>query len=89
LKNLVVQEGGGLDLSSFPARCTTNGGCGWEGVPTYIDGVAQTECPSCEVEPDDDLLRQDLPEQRRVEKVGRNDPCLCGSGKKSKKCCGA
>ena len=28
-------------------------------------------------------------EQRRVEKVGRNDPCPCGSGKKHKKCCGA
>lgn len=27
--------------------------------------------------------------QRRVEKVGRNDPCPCGSGKKYKKCCGA
>jgi hypothetical protein len=24
----------------------------------------------------------------RVEKIGRNDPCLCGSGKKYKKCCG-
>ncbi|WP_256204377.1 SEC-C metal-binding domain-containing protein [Planococcus faecalis] len=22
------------------------------------------------------------------EKIGRNDPCLCGSGKKYKKCCG-
>jgi len=22
------------------------------------------------------------------QKVGRNDPCLCGSGKKYKKCCG-
>ncbi|EGR3250064.1 hypothetical protein DLH78_25640, partial [Vibrio parahaemolyticus] len=21
-------------------------------------------------------------------KVGRNDPCICGSGKKFKKCCG-
>ena len=26
---------------------------------------------------------------RRVLKVGRNDPCPCGSGKKYKKCCGA
>jgi preprotein translocase subunit SecA len=26
---------------------------------------------------------------RRGEKVGRNDPCPCGSGKKYKKCCGA
>ena len=25
----------------------------------------------------------------RVQKVGRNDPCPCGSGKKYKKCCGA
>ncbi len=24
----------------------------------------------------------------RVEKIGRNDPCSCGSGKKYKKCCG-
>jgi len=27
-------------------------------------------------------------EQRRSDKVGRNDPCPCGSGKKYKKCCG-
>jgi uncharacterized protein YecA (UPF0149 family) len=35
---------------------------------------------------------EDAPEQpvRRVEpKIGRNDPCPCGSGKKYKKCCGA
>ena len=25
---------------------------------------------------------------RRVQKIGRNDPCPCGSGKKYKKCCG-
>lgn len=24
----------------------------------------------------------------RVNKVGRNEPCICGSGKKYKKCCG-
>jgi preprotein translocase subunit SecA len=29
------------------------------------------------------------PEPIRVHKVGRNDPCPCGSGKKYKKCCGA
>jgi preprotein translocase subunit SecA len=27
--------------------------------------------------------------RRTAEKVGRNDPCPCGSGKKYKKCCGA
>jgi preprotein translocase subunit SecA len=26
---------------------------------------------------------------RGAEKIGRNDPCPCGSGKKYKKCCGA
>ncbi|GGA80067.1 SEC-C metal-binding domain-containing protein [Ornithinibacillus halotolerans] len=26
--------------------------------------------------------------KQKVEKVGRNDPCPCGSGKKYKKCCG-
>ena len=26
---------------------------------------------------------------RASPKVGRNDPCPCGSGKKHKKCCGA
>lgn len=34
-------------------------------------------------------LGVDAPETRRnVSKVGRNDPCPCGSGKKYKKCCG-
>jgi preprotein translocase subunit SecA len=28
------------------------------------------------------------PKQRQNKKVGRNDPCPCGSGKKYKKCCG-
>jgi uncharacterized protein len=32
---------------------------------------------------------QGLPFMRTEEKIGRNDPCLCGSGKKYKKCCGA
>ena len=29
------------------------------------------------------------PVKRAEPKVGRNDPCHCGSGKKYKKCCGA
>jgi preprotein translocase subunit SecA len=28
------------------------------------------------------------PVVRKSEKVGRNDPCPCGSGKKYKHCCG-
>jgi hypothetical protein len=30
-----------------------------------------------------------LPIRRQGPKIGRNDPCHCGSGKKYKKCCGA
>jgi preprotein translocase subunit SecA len=29
------------------------------------------------------------PVQRQEIKVGRNEPCPCGSGKKFKKCCGS
>ncbi|MBQ7930797.1 MAG: SEC-C domain-containing protein, partial [Clostridia bacterium] len=29
------------------------------------------------------------PVVNKTPKVGRNDPCPCGSGKKYKKCCGA
>ena len=28
------------------------------------------------------------PVVKKTEKIGRNDPCPCGSGKKYKKCCG-
>jgi len=44
----------------------------------YIDGTF----PSQEVE--DHRLNQSI----QSLKVGRNDPCICGSGKKFKKCCG-
>jgi hypothetical protein len=37
----------------------------------------------------DDDLDEDEPEPAVSDKVGRNDPCPCGSGKKYKKCCGA
>ena len=36
-------------------------------------------------------IRKDFNRSRQVindEKIGRNDPCPCGSGKKYKKCCG-
>ncbi len=35
------------------------------------------------------LQAASTPVRKTVEKVGRNDPCPCGSGKKYKKCCGA
>ncbi len=35
-----------------------------------------------------DPSKASKPEPVKVEKIGRNDPCPCGSGKKYKKCCG-
>ena len=41
-----------------------------------------------------DLLKQladiktSAPQPEKQKKVGRNDPCPCGSGKKYKNCCG-
>jgi uncharacterized protein len=36
-----------------------------------------------------DLRINRVPQKREGAKVGRNDPCPCGSGKKFKACCGA
>ena len=33
-------------------------------------------------------VQKEMPYQREAPKIGRNDPCPCGSGKKYKKCCG-
>lgn len=69
-------ERGMLSLANRgPNDMASCSACGWEGVPTYIAGIASTYCPACE----------DNPPQRM--RVGRNEPCPCGSGRKSKKCC--
>ncbi|MDO8946719.1 MAG: YchJ family metal-binding protein [Desulfocapsaceae bacterium] len=36
---------------------------------------------------DGDIKDDALPGERRGAKIGRNDPCHCGSGNKFKKCC--
>ncbi|MGQ0525498.1 MAG: SEC-C metal-binding domain-containing protein [Betaproteobacteria bacterium] len=38
---------------------------------------------------DSDLFAEEpiAPHFRKTPKIGRNDPCPCGSGKKYKKCC--
>ncbi len=47
------------------------------------------------VEPDEEEDLSDLerklnpPVRHEVIKIGRNEPCMCGSGKKFKQCCGA
>lgn len=65
-----------------PSGCVK---CGWRGIPNRTrDGGLDHRCPSCEIsrEVEDELRGAVRP------KVGRNDPCSCGSGAKFKKCCG-
>lgn len=33
--------------------------------------------------------RENATQAQTTKQAGRNDPCICGSGKKYKKCCGA
>lgn len=57
---------------------------------TLADGILPFEvCPCCgkfALRVPDDWLK---PEPIRSQKVGRNEPCPCGSGLKCKRCCGA
>ena len=38
--------------------------------------------------PNEDKSKTKKQTPKRVKKIGRNDPCPCGSGKKYKQCCG-
>jgi preprotein translocase subunit SecA len=59
------------------------------------DAAPMSKIPASQVQRGEEF-QEGLPEERpsveqykRSEpKVGRNDPCSCGSGKKYKKCCG-
>lgn len=75
---VVVRVGTQSRAAQIASICSEHG---WH----YVVGLEQGE-------PEDisDVERLlDPPVPRRSEKrVGRNDPCPCGSGKKYKKCCG-
>lgn len=53
------------------------------------EGLYRTYQRACENEKEPAYIYDGLETYRRIQpKVGRNDPCPCGSGKKYKKCCG-
>ena len=64
--------GGGSFLGSTPVAA-----------PQGALGGDAPELPS-----ESEMPRVPVPVVRDAPKVGRNDPCPCGSGKKYKKCCG-
>jgi len=85
LEILRTEEGGPSDthgVVEFRALYTANGEfCNHHEVSTFVK------------EPDgwkfeDGELIGETPMTRDTPKIGRNDPCPCGSGKKYKKCCG-
>jgi preprotein translocase subunit SecA len=53
-----------------------------------LDAMQQAEEESENIEHDDSKPDAAQPYQRSQKKVGRNDPCFCGSGKKYKQCHG-
>jgi len=56
----------------------------------FADRLAQLKLPEIDAasEESEDDAGNHAPFRRTTPKVGRNDPCPCGSGKKYKKCCG-
>ncbi len=62
----------------------------YRGIETHHDAAVNVGFSESEVEGLDPQGEAARPQtiRREVPKVGRNDPCPCGSGKKYKKCCG-
>ncbi len=57
----------------------------WERVPECLRGISEFWLPSRRGEM---ATGKGMALATEAERIGRNDPCLCGSGKKFKKCCG-
>ena len=55
--------------------------------PHDHDHAGHVHGPGCDHDHDHAHVPQ--PYVREQPKVGRNEPCVCGSGKKFKKCCGS
>jgi uncharacterized protein YecA (UPF0149 family) len=55
------------------------------GGATEMAQIAKTEVPS-KTRPEPGFAASQI--IRAAPKIGRNDPCPCGSGRKYKKCCG-
>ena len=66
-----------------PSGCLN---CGWRGVPTTVGGRILDTCPACEN--GTEAVLEQLVKEELGRKIGRNDPCYCGSGRKYKKCHG-
>ncbi len=57
----------------------------WERVPEYLRGINEFWLPSRRGEM---VKGKGMALVTEAKRIGRNEPCSCGSGKKYKKCCG-
>ena len=73
LKNLPMQMGGTAPTTGEVAQNNMN-------APTVSSEPPEPRKPE---------LKLNLPKRRPTVKIGRNEDCTCGSGKKYKSCCGA
>jgi preprotein translocase subunit SecA len=60
------------------------------GAPQITTTVTSSgPAPGAEAAPEQEIVLPKVTIRRETPKVGRNDPCPCGSGKKFKNCHGA
>ncbi|MED5281857.1 MAG: preprotein translocase subunit SecA [Verrucomicrobiota bacterium] len=76
-----------LSALSDVAKTTGPDATGGKGFDRFT--APSSPAPSLEASESPEIPKVAVPVVRDQPKVGRNDPCPCGSGKKYKKCCGS
>ena len=76
-----------LSALSDVAKTTGPDATGGKGFDRF--SAPSSPAPSLEASESPEIPKVAVPVVRDQPKVGRNDPCPCGSGKKYKKCCGS
>ena len=76
-----------LSALSDVAKTTGPDATGGKGFDRFT--APSSPAPSLEASKSPEIPKVAVPVVRDQPKVGRNDPCPCGSGKKYKKCCGS
>jgi preprotein translocase subunit SecA len=79
----LVQIEGAKDVDEFDEQNAANRTQDLEATHPAASGIADTMAST-----EDENPGNEEPFKRKAPKVGRNDPCTCGSGKKYKQCCG-
>jgi preprotein translocase subunit SecA len=74
-------EGEEKDLADWADSCLTD----FEGCMADVARIGRTLAEAAPEPPDEGPPAPQEPIRR--DKIGRNEPCPCGSGKKYKKCC--